>query len=162
MPLNIDWQQILIHIFNTVLLFGILYFLLYKPVKAFMEKRAEYYKNMNSEAEKVKAEAVALKKEYEMRLVAAEEEIRAMKELTEHEISAMQKEGEVNAIAEAEAIISKAKATAEFERKKILHDAESDITEIVTYAAEKIAVSGNTSFNYDEVLKTVLGDEADG
>lgn len=39
LPLNIDWQQILLHAFNFVLLFAILYFLLYKPVKDFMEKR---------------------------------------------------------------------------------------------------------------------------
>ena len=30
-PLNIDWQQILLHLFNFIILFGILYFFLYKP-----------------------------------------------------------------------------------------------------------------------------------
>ena len=29
-PLNIDWQQILLHVLNFVILFGGLYFLLYK------------------------------------------------------------------------------------------------------------------------------------
>lgn len=38
-PLNIDWQQILLHLFNFLILAGGLYLLLYKPVKAFMEKR---------------------------------------------------------------------------------------------------------------------------
>ena len=38
-PLNIDWQQILLHVLNFVILFGGLYFLLYKPVKNFMAKR---------------------------------------------------------------------------------------------------------------------------
>lgn len=37
-PLNIDWQQILLHLLNFMILFGILYFFLYKPVKDFMEK----------------------------------------------------------------------------------------------------------------------------
>ena len=32
MPLNIDIQQILLHLFNLVLLLSILYLLLYKPV----------------------------------------------------------------------------------------------------------------------------------
>ena len=48
-PLNIDWQQILLHLFNFAILFAILYFLLYKPVKDFMAKREEYYKNMDAE-----------------------------------------------------------------------------------------------------------------
>ena len=43
-PLNIDWQQILLHLLNfSVLTLG-LYLLLYKPVKNFMEERAEYYR----------------------------------------------------------------------------------------------------------------------
>ena len=42
-PLNIDWQQILLHMFNLIILTGGLYFLLYQPVTAFMKKRQEYY-----------------------------------------------------------------------------------------------------------------------
>ena len=42
-PLNIDWQQILLHLLNFVILAGGLYLLLYKPVKTFMEKRQQYY-----------------------------------------------------------------------------------------------------------------------
>ena len=37
-PLNIDFSQILLHLFNVVILFAILYFLIYKPVRNFMEK----------------------------------------------------------------------------------------------------------------------------
>ena len=36
-PLNIDWQQILLHLLNFAILAGGLYLLLFKPVKAFME-----------------------------------------------------------------------------------------------------------------------------
>ena len=39
MPLNIDLQQICLHLFNFTLLLAILYFLLYQPVKDFMAKR---------------------------------------------------------------------------------------------------------------------------
>ena len=38
-PLNIDWQQILLHLLNFVILAGGLYLLLYKPVQTFMETR---------------------------------------------------------------------------------------------------------------------------
>ena len=33
LPLNIDWQQILLHALNLVILVGGLYALLFKPVK---------------------------------------------------------------------------------------------------------------------------------
>ena len=52
MPLNIDWQQILLHWMNLAILTGGLYFLLYDPVKRFMEKREAYYRSLDEEAAK--------------------------------------------------------------------------------------------------------------
>ena len=49
-PLNIDWQQILLHFFNFSILVGGLYLLLFKPVKNFMDKRAKHYQDMESAA----------------------------------------------------------------------------------------------------------------
>ena len=43
MPLNIDWQQILLHLLNFLILAVGLYFILYKPVKKFMKKREVDY-----------------------------------------------------------------------------------------------------------------------
>ena len=51
-PLNIDWQQILLHLLNFVILAGGLYLLLYKPVKTFMEKRQQYYQEQDAKAAK--------------------------------------------------------------------------------------------------------------
>ena len=48
-PLNIDWQQILLHMFNLIILTGGLYFLLYQPVTAFMKKRQEYYAGLEAD-----------------------------------------------------------------------------------------------------------------
>ena len=49
-PLNVDWQQILLHWMNLAILTGGLYFLLYKPVKQFMEKREAYYRDLEDQA----------------------------------------------------------------------------------------------------------------
>ena len=45
-PLNIDWQQILLHLFNFAILAGGLYLLLYRPVKQFMERRQTHYEEL--------------------------------------------------------------------------------------------------------------------
>ena len=37
-PLNVDWQQILLHLFNFIILFGGLWLLLYKPVVTALRK----------------------------------------------------------------------------------------------------------------------------
>ena len=78
-PLNIDWQQILLHLFNFLILAGGLYLLLYKPVKAFMEKRNAYYADLDAAANKKNEDAEAAKKQYQDRLSAAEVEISNMK-----------------------------------------------------------------------------------
>ena len=63
-PLNIDWQQILLHLFNFLILFGGLYLLLYRPVKAFMDKRTAYYADMDAEAKRKLADAERQEKQY--------------------------------------------------------------------------------------------------
>ena len=78
-PLNIDWQQILLHLMNFVILAGGLYFLLYKPVKAFMDKRAAYYQERADQAAQTTQAAQQLKADYEARLSAADDEIREEK-----------------------------------------------------------------------------------
>ena len=49
-PLNIDWQQILLHLFNFTILFGVLYFLLYSPVKNFMQNRQRYFEDLDEQS----------------------------------------------------------------------------------------------------------------
>ena len=49
MPLNINLQQILLHALNFVILFGAMYFLLYKPVKSFMDSRKAHYEKMDED-----------------------------------------------------------------------------------------------------------------
>ena len=74
-PLNIDWRQILLHLLNLAILFLILYFLLYNPVKKFMDKRKKYYEDQDADA-KAKLEAADRNKAtYEELLGKADEEI---------------------------------------------------------------------------------------
>lgn len=74
LPLNIDWQQILLHALNLVILVGGLYALLFKPVKKFMDQRAENYQKMKADAEDAKAQAESLKAELSERMKQADAE----------------------------------------------------------------------------------------
>ena len=71
MPLNINLQQILLHALNFVILFGAMYFLLYKPVKSFMDSRKAHYEKMDEDAKAVLAEAEKTKAGYEAQLKSA-------------------------------------------------------------------------------------------
>ena len=75
MPLNIDWQQILLHMFNFALLAAGLSLLLFNPVRKFMDERREHFEHIEREAAEKEENAQKLRDEYEEKLKTAEEEL---------------------------------------------------------------------------------------
>jgi F-type H+-transporting ATPase subunit b len=57
MPLNLNVIEILIHLFNLAVLVTAVRFLLYKPIKKFMEKRASEYRMAAEETKRKLLEA---------------------------------------------------------------------------------------------------------
>ena len=146
-PLNIDWQQILLHLMNFVILAGGLYFLLYKPVKAFMDKRAAYYQERADQAAQTTQAAQQLKADYEARLSAADDEIREEKKQAQKAAAAAQQQLDA-ARAEAEKIVSDAQAMAERSREKIVRQAGQDVKDLAAEATEKLVLqSGGDAFD---------------
>lgn len=152
MPLNIDWQQILLHLFNFVLLFGILYFLLYKPVKDFMDRRVEYFRKMAEDAEADRKASQDAKEEYEKKLSFAEKEITAEKKKVHQEIEELQKAKKAQAQEEADKILEEARDLMEKERKKMLREAQNEIEEMAVTAIGKLVTDTSTSDAYDQFL----------
>lgn len=151
MPLNINLQQILLHMLNFVILFGALYFLLYQPVKNFMDARRAGYEKMEAAAKADLAAAEQTKEEYEARLKNADGEIAARKQEAD---AAMQRAaGEKRALAEkqAEEIIKKARENALHEREQLLAQARGEISELMGAAAEKL-VLGSENDAYEQFL----------
>ena len=147
-PLNIDWQQILLHLFNFTILFGALYILLYKPVKNFMEGREAHYADMDSKANQALADAESSKASYEEKERAFDDEIRTEK-------SRMSKEIE----AERERRLAAARGEAEREKNEIIESAQKEITGMVTDAMEKLTLEQTASDAFDQFLDAA--EEAD-
>jgi len=137
-PLNIDWQQILLHLFNFTVLAGGLYFLLYKPVQDFMEKRKNYYKAMDEETAKHLEEAERLEKEYQSRLEQADTEIQEKKAQALAETEELVNASLEDARKQKEKIIADAQGIAQNERKKILLEAREDIVKLAVAATKKM------------------------
>lgn len=138
LPLNIDWQQILLHIFNLVILVGGLYFILYKPVKKFMDKRTEQYRKMDEDAKAKLAEADKLYNEYENRLAQAGEEIAAKKSQAVKDAAVIGEYEIAKAKEQAKKIIADAHRDATHDRDKIMAAAGKEIEAIAAVAAEKV------------------------
>lgn len=153
-PLNLDWQQILLHLMNFVILFAILYFLLYKPVRDFMEKRRQAYQDMDDRTHAANEEAEALKVQYQKQLEGAGEEIEEKKKAAQAAADQRAKETLLQAQEEAEGLLYQAKKQAEAEKNRIIDEAGDQITEMAREAAEK-AIFGSTSDAYDSFLDMV-------
>lgn len=155
LPLNIDWQQILLHLFNFVLLFGILYFLLYKPVKDFMDKRIEYYKKIDDDAKENFETSEKVKEEYLKKLAGAEAEISVRNEKARKEMEETNALKIKQAEKQAKQIIMDARQSLEKEREKILRQAQEEISDMVLTATEKIVLQSGTSESYEQFLTAV-------
>ena len=132
-PLNIDWQQILLHLFNFSILVGGLYLLLFKPVKNFMDKRTKHYQDMESaavEREKATAEMEAAMQQRQAALDAELDEKRA----------------------------AAARENAENDRKKIVAEANREAVSIAEAAMEKL-LAKETSHAYDAFVNAAEGEE---
>ena len=134
MPLNINFQQILLHMFNFVILAFGLYMLLYKPVVAFMKKREDHFADLEKQAQEAKSQAEATLAEYNAKLAGADEEIR-----------------------QKDKLLKNARGAAEQERNAMLEGAKKDIAQMVVSATGKLMDKENApAFDkalYDSFLK---------
>lgn len=139
MPLNIDWQQILLHWMNLAILAGGLYFMLYKPVVGFMQKREQHYKDMENKAQAELQKAQEAKAQYEAKLDAAEEEIRDARQKSQAAVQKSAEEQLALAQAQAREIVVDAHAQAKEAREKALRDSQRELKRLASEAAEKLA-----------------------
>ena len=163
MPLNIDFQQILLHLFNFVILGGGLYFLLYKPVRSFMEEREKRISSQLDEAKKQKEEAEALKADYQKQMADAHQLIKAHEQEAEARIEMERRTIERDAKKQAAEYLKTARAEAEKERELMMEEAKKEIRQLASEATEKLVRSSIGSV-YDEFLDAVSapGSSGDG
>lgn len=143
--------------FNLIILGFGLYYILYKPVKAFMDKREAYYKDLDDSANKKNEDADKLLKEYQDKLAKADEEIKdkkniAMKELDEKVNSELNKVKE-----DAKRIVEDAKAQGQKKHDELVESANKDICDLAIKATSKL-VDKTLDDSYDEFFEAVKKD----
>ena len=139
-PLNIDWQQILLHLFNFAILAGGLYLILYRPVKEFMKKREEYYQNVDKEAKKHRKEAEDLVHWYHAQLEHVDEELEQKRAKAQKEMDQMREQQIEETRKQAHAILAQAKEAAQHEHDVMIQQTKKELTDMVVTAAEKITL----------------------
>lgn len=154
LPLNIDWQQILLHMFNFVILAFGLYFILYKPIKGFMYKREAYYKELDADTNNKNKEAENLLAQYKEKLADADKEIEDNKANALREIEQKTEQELTKAKNEAAKIIDDAKTAGQKKHDEIVESANKDICDLAIKACDKL-VNKSLDDSYEDFLNTV-------
>ena len=155
-PLNIDPQQILLHWMNLAILTGGLYFLLFKPVKQFMEKREAHYEELDRQAADKLAQAEQLKADCQAKLDAADEEIHQERLKAQQAAAQAAQEQLDQAGEQARHIVDKARAEAEQARERALRESQKEMRELAAKAAKKLAAHPGDDF-FDQFLDLTEG-----
>ncbi len=156
MPLNIDFQQILLHWMNLAILTGGLYVLLYKPVKQFMDKREAHYQELERQAAGKLAQAEQLKAERQAQLDQAGEEIRQARAKAQQSAQQAAQEQLDQAQVQAQHIVAKAQAEAEQSRERIRRESQRELRELAAQAAKRLAARPGTD-PFDQFLDLAEG-----
>lgn len=154
-PLNIDWQQILLHWMNLAILVGGLYFLLFKPVKQFMEKRQEHYKELEDKAAGKLREAEEVKAQYQQKLDGVEAELHEARSKAQQAVEKSTQEQLEQAKKQAAQIVAHARSEAEHSKDKVMKEAQRELKKLATEAAEKVAFNQGDPF--DQFLNLAEG-----
>lgn len=158
MPLNIDWQQILLHAFNFIILAVGLTFILFKPVRKFMREREEKYKKAAEEHAQKVAEIEQLEKERTEKLAGLDTELEAHRKEVLAQAEKRSRQIVADAEEEAKSILAAGRKRSEDERAAYIAGAGDEIADMVVKSAEKLLTVGSTPESdralYDSYLKT--------
>jgi F-type H+-transporting ATPase subunit b len=129
---------LIFQIVNTIIIFLLLRHFLFKPVTEFMEKRTQGIEDKIAEADAYKAEALALKSQYEEKLEGIKDERNeVLKEATRRG----EERGEALVQEAREEILkmeARSRVDLEREKTKAIHEFKNQISELAVLAAARI------------------------
>ncbi|WP_405372528.1 F0F1 ATP synthase subunit B [Phocaeicola sp.] len=136
---------------SMLVLFKLLSYLLFNPVRDLLEKRKQRVADDQETAKRERQVATAFKEEYDQKLKEVDKEAEAI--LTEARKRAKQNEAKIVAEAKEEAarIIARANAEIELEKKRALDDMKQEMITIASMMAEKV-VAASIDTNVQESL----------
>ena len=136
---------------SMLLLFTLLSYLLFNPVRDMLEKRKQRIVDDREAAKREKEEATSYKQEYEKKLQEVDKEVQVI--LSEARKKAMKNENAIIAEAKEEAarIMARANTEIELEKKRALDDMKQEMITIASMMAQKV-VSASIDTEVQESL----------
>ena len=162
--ISVNLWQMLASLLNLILLFLIVKYFLYKPVKKMLAERQKAIDSDYDAAKKAKEDALKEKLLYDEKLSTAKDE--ADKVISSAVSIARKRESDIieDAKAQADGIVSRAKTDAELEKRKLREEIKGEIVEISTALAEKMLEREINANDHKDLIDSFIegiGDEND-
>ena len=147
---------------SMLVLFTALSYLLFNPVRDMLEKRRQRVVDDQETAKREKAEAIAFKEEYDLKLKQVEKEAEAI--LSEARKKAKQNEMKIVADAKEEAarIMARANAEIELEKKRALDDMKQEMITIASMMAGKVVAASIDTKVQESLIDETLKEMGEG
>lgn len=152
---SVNWN-ILFQIVNTVILFLLLKHFLFVPVKTFMDERTKSIEETIKAAEKKEQEAKILYNDYMSKIGNAQEEgkqiIRDATKLADEKAEKIILESKDD----ASKIIHKANSDIALEKKRVLNDIKSEISDMAVQIASKVVEKDINEADHDKLINEFI------
>ena len=141
---------------SMLVLFSLLSYLLFNPVRDMLEKRKQRVFDEQETAKRERQEATIYKEEYEQKLKEIKKEAEEI--LSEARKKAMKNEAKIVAEAKEEAarIIDRANAEIELEKKHALDDMKQEMIAIATMMAQKVVTASIDTKVQESLIEETL------
>ena len=147
---------------SMLVLFTLLSYLLFNPVRDMLKKRQERVMDDLANAKSERETAIAYKEEYDQKLKEVDKE--AQEILSETRKKAMKMETKIIAEAKEEAarIIERANAQIELEKKHALDDMKQEMITIASMMAEKVVAASIDTNVQESLIEETLKEMGEG
>lgn len=153
--------EIVLSMIAVFLLFLLLSFILFNPVRDMLKKRQEMVQETKDTANREKADALQLKAEYDEKIKNAEAEVEEI--LTQARKRALKNEKAIvdEAKEEAARIIANANVQVELEKKKAMDDLKQEVVAIAAMMAGKMVTVSMDEETKNRLIEDTLKEMGD-
>lgn len=154
--INLD-KSIVIQAINFLLLLVILVKLLYKPLLAKMEERAQAIRKSLEEAQAVRAEAQREREEHAVKLQAAHAEAQAIRATALKEAAEEQRRLVDGARAEAARLVETARAELAQDVRRARQDLRQEVSDLAIAVAERLIRKSLRDEDHRRIVQDAIG-----
>lgn len=136
--LGLNVTGFIVHSINFLVLLGLLYLILFKPVTRLLDERTERIRSSLERAEEVKAQTEQAEVERQALLAEIRRESETMRQRADEQAKRIMADAEAAAQERASQILARAQAEIESSRLQMMAEVRSHVADLVVSATERV------------------------